>query len=413
MSINTIASASSTGAAGNTSWSSSLSNEDRQKLVNLAAEFESMLLNNMLRDMRETGKWSDDSESNVDTLGADVFEQTFDTELSRYLSKSGGLGLSQQLLRALEAVAGDTAGTGAATASAAHASTAPNIPSAPVSSASPGARTGWNNMRLDAPTYGGSGAQYAGFNNDRAVAGGDDESVKDAFFRWTYGLDLNPAGLSKAEIQQQLSNNLASAREYGLNVLDIQGEHILIETQERGAEWIDVVVNAGSSNPNEVKWQWLPLDEGGPMPAAGAAATAPGAATASTPSTASTASAGLNPSAGVVTSNYGWRQDPFTGQTSFHSGVDLRAPEGTEIQTASGGKVVFSGTSGGYGTNVVVEHANGLSTRYAHLSDALVALGDEVKDGQVIGRSGQTGRATAAHLHYEVLENGVPVDPRR
>jgi murein DD-endopeptidase MepM/ murein hydrolase activator NlpD len=74
---------------------------------------------------------------------------------------------------------------------------------------------------------------------------------------------------------------------------------------------------------------------------------------------------------------------------------------------------VFSGQTGGYGTNVVVEHANGLRTRYAHLSAALVATGDQVSEGQAIGLAGHTGRATGPHVHYEVLAGGRAVDPLR
>ena len=83
------------------------------------------------------------------------------------------------------------------------------------------------------------------------------------------------------------------------------------------------------------------------------------------------------------------------------------------VPSAGAGRVTFSGTNGAYGTSVIVEHANGLSTRYAHLSEALVKAGDEIADRQNIGRAGPTGRATAAHLHFEVLEDGVPVDPLR
>jgi len=74
---------------------------------------------------------------------------------------------------------------------------------------------------------------------------------------------------------------------------------------------------------------------------------------------------------------------------------------------------VFSGANGGYGTNVVIEHANGIRTRYAHLSAALVNVGDEVNEGQPIGLAGHTGRATGPHVHYEVLARGRAVDPLR
>jgi murein DD-endopeptidase MepM/ murein hydrolase activator NlpD len=116
--------------------------------------------------------------------------------------------------------------------------------------------------------------------------------------------------------------------------------------------------------------------------------------------------------AGVVTSPYGWRRDPFHGVTRFHRGVDIRAAYGQEIPSAGSGRVVFSGAQGAYGTTVVVEHGDGIQTRYAHLSAALVSEGDEVRAGQVIGRAGRSGRATGTHLHFEVLANGRQIDPQ-
>ena len=112
-----------------------------------------------------------------------------------------------------------------------------------------------------------------------------------------------------------------------------------------------------------------------------------------------------------MTSAYGWRQDPFSGAAKFHSGVDLVAAEGDPVASTGPGTVIFSGTDGGYGTSVVVEHANGLTTRYAHLSESLVSVGDLIEDGGIIGRAGQTGRATGPHLHYEVRVDGRAVDP--
>ena len=109
------------------------------------------------------------------------------------------------------------------------------------------------------------------------------------------------------------------------------------------------------------------------------------------------------PVAGPVTSDFGWRLDPFTNRAKFHHGVDMRAAYGQEIQAAGAGRVVFSGEQGGYGTSVVIEHADGTKTRYAHLSAALVEKGDDVPQGAAIGRAGRSGRATGTHLHFEVI----------
>jgi murein DD-endopeptidase MepM/ murein hydrolase activator NlpD len=112
---------------------------------------------------------------------------------------------------------------------------------------------------------------------------------------------------------------------------------------------------------------------------------------------------GVKPVSGNVTSAFGWRRDPFTNQLKFHQGVDLRAAYGQEVQAAGAGTVVFSGDQGGYGTSVVLEHADGTRTRYAHLSAVLVRKGDQVGAGEPVGRAGKSGRATGTHLHFEVI----------
>lgn len=114
---------------------------------------------------------------------------------------------------------------------------------------------------------------------------------------------------------------------------------------------------------------------------------------------------------GALTSSFGWRQHPVTGGARFHKGVDIAMPEGRDVPAARAGEVAFAGEQGAYGLTVVVNHGGGISTRYAHLSELRVAAGDRVTDGQSLALSGATGRVTGAHLHFEVLENGQPVDP--
>ncbi len=117
--------------------------------------------------------------------------------------------------------------------------------------------------------------------------------------------------------------------------------------------------------------------------------------------------------AGVpVSSAFGWRSDPFTGKATFHKGVDLAAAYGTEVRAFGGGVVRSAGDRPGYGLTVVVDHGGGRETLYAHLSSSAVAPGDRVEAGQAIARSGNSGRATGAHLHFEAREFGAPVDSR-
>jgi murein DD-endopeptidase MepM/ murein hydrolase activator NlpD len=116
---------------------------------------------------------------------------------------------------------------------------------------------------------------------------------------------------------------------------------------------------------------------------------------------------------GWYSSNYGWRIDPFTGQNAFHEGVDFMAEIGTPILAAAGGIVVCSEKSTSYGNMVEIDHGNGLSSRYAHMSKRLVKVGDVVLRGQEIGEVGSTGRSTGPHLHFEVLLNGKPQNPAK
>ena len=114
-----------------------------------------------------------------------------------------------------------------------------------------------------------------------------------------------------------------------------------------------------------------------------------------------------------LTSPFGYRVDPFLGRLALHPGVDLAEAYGAEIRAAGAGRVVHAGLAGGYGIMVEIDHGNGLATRYAHMSEAMVEEGQEVDKGAVLGRLGSTGRSTGPHLHYEVRVDGEPVDPER
>jgi murein DD-endopeptidase MepM/ murein hydrolase activator NlpD len=112
-------------------------------------------------------------------------------------------------------------------------------------------------------------------------------------------------------------------------------------------------------------------------------------------------------------SNFGWRLDPFTGQQSFHEGIDFPADVGTASEAAASGKVVFADVHPAYGKMIEIDHGNGLVSRYAHCSALLVNEGDFVMRGQLIAKVGTTGRSTGPHLHFEVRLNGVPQNPAR
>ena len=114
-----------------------------------------------------------------------------------------------------------------------------------------------------------------------------------------------------------------------------------------------------------------------------------------------------------MSSPFGMRMDPFLGTPAIHTGIDLRGETGDPVHVTANGTVTAAGWHGGYGNMVEVNHGNGLSTRYGHMSKIEVKVGQHVKLGQEIGRIGSTGRSTGPHLHYETRINGKPVNPQK
>lgn len=113
-----------------------------------------------------------------------------------------------------------------------------------------------------------------------------------------------------------------------------------------------------------------------------------------------------------ISSNFGYRRDPFNRRGAMHNGIDFKGPYGSEIYSAAKGEVTFAGWKGGYGRTVEVTHTNGIVTRYAHLSRIGVSVGQAVEPGAVLGGLGSSGRSTGPHLHFEVRINGRAVNPR-
>ncbi len=112
-----------------------------------------------------------------------------------------------------------------------------------------------------------------------------------------------------------------------------------------------------------------------------------------------------------VSSAFGHRHDPLTGESRFHHGVDVAAPEGSPVKAALAGRVVFAGARGGYGNVVEIEHEDGRTSRYAHLSAIAVEPGDAIAAGARLGAVGSTGRSTGPHLHFELRNKGLAADP--
>jgi len=118
------------------------------------------------------------------------------------------------------------------------------------------------------------------------------------------------------------------------------------------------------------------------------------------------------PVEGSITSVFGWVADPQTGVRTYHSGIDIAAPEGTAVMAALDGRVTKVTEEPGYGKLVIVDHGSGVTTWYAHLSAITVKERQYVKQGDEVGKVGQTGTATGPHLHFEIRVNGNAVDPQ-
>jgi murein DD-endopeptidase MepM/ murein hydrolase activator NlpD len=114
-----------------------------------------------------------------------------------------------------------------------------------------------------------------------------------------------------------------------------------------------------------------------------------------------------------LSSTFGVRVDPFLHVAAMHTGLDFRGDVGDPVHATAAGTVTAAGWSGGYGKMVEIDHANGFSTRYGHLSQIDVDVGDKIRLGQIVGRMGSTGRSTGPHLHYETRIDGEAVDPQR
>lgn len=115
----------------------------------------------------------------------------------------------------------------------------------------------------------------------------------------------------------------------------------------------------------------------------------------------------------AISSAFGWRADPLHGHRKFHNGTDIKLAYGEEVRSAAAGVVTFAGEQPGYGLVVKVDHGDGLETRYAHLSSTDVRPGMAIEAGTPIARSGNSGRTTGPHLHFEVRKDGQPIDPER
>ena len=121
----------------------------------------------------------------------------------------------------------------------------------------------------------------------------------------------------------------------------------------------------------------------------------------------------IRPTEGWLSSGFGYRISPFTGLREFHKGIDIAGRRLTEVIATADGVVTFVGSNGSYGKMIKIDHGHGMITRFGHINKALKKRGEAVKRGDVIALMGNSGRSTGPHLHYEVLLNGLPVNPKK
>ncbi|MGA8186116.1 MAG: M23 family metallopeptidase [Terriglobia bacterium] len=116
---------------------------------------------------------------------------------------------------------------------------------------------------------------------------------------------------------------------------------------------------------------------------------------------------------GRLSAGFGQRMDPFSGEAAFHPGIDIADAVGTDVVATGDGLVIEAEPDAGYGRSILIDHGDGITTRYAHLSRIFVVVGEQVKQGEIVGAIGLSGRTTGPHLHYEVRIHGTPVNPGR
>jgi len=190
---------------------------------------------------------------------------------------------------------------------------------------------------------------------------------------------------------QEFSREIA--RQGALGISDLLMKHLLTE---------DAAIRGGGAGQRPV--DEMPVDPATFTPARISGQSAGGEPDADIPDF-------QMPLAAPVSSAFGMRKDPFTHQVRFHKGLDLAAPAGTEVRAAMAGEVALAGYQQGYGNTVVVQHAGGVQTRYAHLGSIEVRKGDTIAAEQVLGSVGNTGHSTGPHLHFEITRSGAQVGP--
>ena len=351
------------------------STAEREQLAHLAQEFEAMFISEMMRGMRQSLL----SEEEDQGLGSATMTDTFDAEFGRSMSNAGGLGLARVMIEGLKTQLGD-GGAGPAASGTPNSAAAMVAPS---TMAPPNATAALGMAAMLAPNPGAAaGAGVATVAPTAAAAPATARATAAPNVVATTGT-VPRMGAPRAAFvaRPALSAVAPSALPPASTVLTL---------------------SAPTSDPSG--------DAEVDIPASSDGADAPVASPVSAIGASASAGVQFRTLPGPVTSKFGWRSDPFTGRPQFHAGTDIRLAYGHDVQSVAAGRVKSVGEESGYGLTVVIDHGQGLETRYAHLSNASVKAGDVGDSGQVVARSGNSGRSTGPHLHLEARRNGRAVE---
>jgi murein DD-endopeptidase MepM/ murein hydrolase activator NlpD len=367
---------------------------DEAAVRKMAADFEALLLRQLTASINPASDDEDGESLFGQDSGAGLSRQLFSEQMADSMAQNGGIGLAEMIVKQVLNKRAEKPG--------------PNL-NPESKRAFDAARSVRANSSSRAEVSASAGASQGRLNRNRALA--EDDRYPDAIIISRASDNNEPIDSSSATSSETLSGvseiDSPDSPTADASPTPVRPKGLVSEQ--------DVFhrVRPRRVFPLPPVEQSLPLSGISPAPATSRVVNAPSAR--------AVAAAGMSTGPvdlqmyvrGPIRSRFGPRIDPIDKVPRFHRGVDIAAPTGTPIGAASAGRVIFSGRDKGHGNMVAIEHPDGTITRYAHASQLLVKVGDYVESGQTVALVGSTGHSTGPHLHFEVIKNGIFVDPLR
>ncbi|UZP67017.1 peptidoglycan DD-metalloendopeptidase family protein [Desulfovibrio mangrovi] len=365
----------------------------RDKKLREAVEgFEAIFVQKIWQQMRANVP----KEGYLHSKDEEFWQGMFDQELSKKLTSAGGIGLSDMLYEQLQNKLGDASRT-----------TAPSRVNAPMpleplraaDSPAPAQDRSDNNIYEEDPLYTPlrqEGAEQTGQpqNADKTASAIHPDGL---------GEDTMPVTDASPEFRSRRAAPPSFSEQDGEAMSRVER---LAKTIIHNATEAETLENAYKPSGGGLE---RPETPAGPVPTRMRSSSGVGG-----PSTRDPEMGMLNwPLPGRITSDFGWRKDPFTGGREWHAGVDIAADVGDPISAAWDGKVIFAGEHEGYGNLVVLQHEGGWQSYYGHASKLAVEVGDEIRSGRKIAEVGSTGRSTGPHLHFEIRQGELAWNPEQ